>query len=314
MIKKRRGALILGGFALIALFLLASALSELTFKPGQSFDLGLQQLQTMREMPSFLEGNVLVLFFRIIFTLALILLPISIIYMLISPERRKRFLADMLRMALFLTMFYLIIRSRSELIRTSEVITIQNLGEVSEEMGTQLPPLPDFTATPSSWLVYTISLVLALVVTAIVIGAAWAIWKRGQQEKSMLEALVQEAQDALESLQSGGDVKDAVLRCYFEMTRVLHEQRGIQRGRAMTTREFEERLIVEGLPGTPVRQLTRLFEAVRYGVEIPGKAEEQQAIMCLTAIIDAAGEASRPRTLTTDRGKLPPTRKAARNT
>jgi hypothetical protein len=72
------------------------------------------------------------------------------------------------------------------------------------------------------------------------------------------------------------------------MVRILNEQRGIQRRKHMTPREFEIRLEEAGFPGEPVRQLTRLFEQVRYGAKALGAQEERQAVACLTAIVEAS--------------------------
>ena len=49
-------------------------------------------------------------------------------------------------------------------------------------------------------------------------------------------------------------MRNTVMRCYFEMVRVLDEQRGIRRQMDMTPREFEKRLEDTGLPGEHVRQ------------------------------------------------------------
>jgi hypothetical protein len=65
---------------------------------------------------------------------------------------------------------------------------------------------------------------------------------------------------------------------------------GIRRQEAMTPSEFANRLESVGLPGDPVRRLTRLFEAVRYGAKKPGQDESHEATVCLNAIIAACGE------------------------
>jgi hypothetical protein len=85
----------------------------------------------------------------------------------------------------------------------------------------------------------------------------------------------------------GGNLKNTIMRCYYEMSQVINEQRGIRRDRSMTPREFEIYLESNGLPGEPVRQLTHLFEDVRYGDLAVGEKEEQQAQSSLTAIIEA---------------------------
>ncbi len=55
----------------------------------------------------------------------------------------------------------------------------------------------------------------------------------------------------------------------------------------MTAQEFEQFLKDAGLPKEPLRQLTRLFEDVRYGTKVPSEKEERQAVRCLTAIAKA---------------------------
>jgi hypothetical protein len=77
------------------------------------------------------------------------------------------------------------------------------------------------------------------------------------------------------------------MRCYFEMNRILGQQRGLSRSVTMTPREFEQELRGAGLPEADVEQLTRLFESVRYGARIPDKQQERQAVACLTAIAES---------------------------
>ena len=59
----------------------------------------------------------------------------------------------------------------------------------------------------------------------------------------------------------------------------------------MTPREFESSLIKMVMPEEPVRQLTRLFEAVRYGAKRLDQSAEQQAVSSLESIIRAIREA-----------------------
>ena len=53
----------------------------------------------------------------------------------------------------------------------------------------------------------------------------------------------------------------------------------------MTTGEFESLLESAGVPYGPVHQLTRLFDAVRYGNWQPNSADKHEAIQCLEAIM-----------------------------
>jgi hypothetical protein len=76
------------------------------------------------------------------------------------------------------------------------------------------------------------------------------------------------------------------MRCYYEMSRVLRQQRGIRRHQAMTPREFATFLEEAGLPTEAVRRLTELFEQVRYGAKSPGRDEGAQALACLETIVE----------------------------
>ncbi len=101
--------------------------------------------------------------------------------------------------------------------------------------------------------------------------------------------LAEAAQNTIESIQSGDDFEITVVRCYQEMSRVVEKQKGIARERAMTPREFEDRLIDRGLPQGAVQTLTRLFERVRYGSAPTGARELDLAVSCLTDIVNACG-------------------------
>ena len=136
------------------------------------------------------------------------------------------------------------------------------------------------------------SLGVALLLTVLVVGIAWSVWRRNRRSQHPLERLAQEAQSALDALWAGGDLRNVVIRCYLEMSRVVSEQRGIQRGPAMTPREFEHYLEEKGLPGEPVRQLTRLFEEVRYGTTLPDENAKHQAVASLTAIAEVCRSAA----------------------
>jgi hypothetical protein len=98
------------------------------------------------------------------------------------------------------------------------------------------------------------------------------------------ERLAQEAQNAVDALQAGGDVKDIVIRSYLQMSLIVREELGLAREKAMTPDEFEQTLVSTGVPRQPVHHLTRLFEEVRYGNRPTGREDERQAIADLSAI------------------------------
>jgi hypothetical protein len=183
---------------------------------------------------------------------------------------------------LWLLAIYLLLRARPDFFRQFER---QPLGTPSPD--DVVAPAVEFVAHPPQWLVFAVTLGLALLIAAVLVSALWSVWRRRRRSPISLDGLAREAQDALRALQTGADLKNAVMRCYFEMSQVLSEQRGIKRGAAMTPREFERYLTQAGLPAEHVRRLTRLFERVRYGAKVPGENQERQAIACLSAVVKA---------------------------
>jgi hypothetical protein len=148
-------------------------------------------------------------------------------------------------------------------------------------------PFPTFVANPAPWLVIAISAVLA----ALLLGALWLLWRRLRPRPDPLAQLADEARAALAGLEAGSDLTDTVLRCYVEMSRVLSQQRGLDRPRDITPREFEQQLAAAGLRDEHIGQLTRLFERVRYGARQPNEREERAAVACLAAIVQTYGRA-----------------------
>jgi hypothetical protein len=113
------------------------------------------------------------------------------------------------------------------------------------------------------------------------------IWRRIRSREVSLKVFANTAQKALDELQTGIEIKNVVIRAYYQMSQVLDQELGITRKDAMTPREFEVKLEGAGLPAEEVQQLTRVFEAVRYGTTQVNWELEHQAITSLTAIIEA---------------------------
>jgi hypothetical protein len=277
--------------AVVAMLLLSTSLSGLDFLPGRPFSLeGYPPFQAGQN-GSLPGGDTLLFIMRVAYSLALMLLPVLIIWLIVSPEARKALLKQLLRLLPILIILYLAINWLRRTTRTAKEITFQ--GPASPAGGSPLSsPTDTFAANPSQWLVLVASLGVALLLTVLVVGIAWSVWQRHRRPQHPLERLAQEAQNALDALWGGGNLKNVVIRCYLEMSRVVSEQRGIRRDLAMTPREFEHYLEDKGLPSEPVRQLTRLFEEVRYGTLIPGENEKRQAVASLTAIVEVCRSAA----------------------
>jgi hypothetical protein len=129
---------------------------------------------------------------------------------------------------------------------------------------------------------------LAFVVGCALLGmivflVLWFVRKR-RRPSSALQKIELEALGAISDLDNGLDLRNVILRCYYEMNRAVEMHRGIKRAEGMTPREFENQLVSLGIPQVPVSQLTRLFEDVRYGRKETGNETEELARKCLSAI------------------------------
>ena len=127
---------------------------------------------------------------------------------------------------------------------------------------------------------------VGLVPLAIIGGYLFLVWRRNHL--SALDQLAREATDTVAEVEAGADIRNAVISCYHRMCQVLQEERRMVRQEGMTPREFADRLEGAGLPHTEVINLTKLFEAVRYGAHEFSPEEEAQALNCLRAISESA--------------------------
>lgn len=271
------------GLAAVAIFLAAAGLSRLVLEPGQPFSLLAGEGAGGGGGPLF-NSDWLAWLIRGITALALILTPFYILYSLFSKRGRRRLLGDLLVLAVLMGFVYLLSKNAAPL---PEPEVLPELGEPGSNVPTPAPAPDPFVAQTPDWLEILASVGVALLLTAAV-GLAYRWWlsRRPPEFSPALDRLGEEAQRAVDALYAGGDVKDTVIRSYLQMSRILHEERGIQRGSTMTPQEFEGILVRKGFPREPVQRLTRLFEEVRYGARRPAEAEEQAAIASLSAIAD----------------------------
>lgn len=147
-------------------------------------------------------------------------------------------------------------------------------------------PPEELFNNPPDW-ADTLSLITTLAVLAFTGLMIGLIRRIRRYRKPPLELVAQEAEATLAEIRAGAEVKDAVMRCYLDMSRALQRQRGLVRQEGMTPREFEEELIGQGLPSEAVARLTRLFERVRYGGQPASEHDKQEAVAALEAIVTA---------------------------
>lgn len=128
------------------------------------------------------------------------------------------------------------------------------------------------------WIVLAVIALGVLLFGGLLLKNGLAAWRLEKQ-------LMEQAENAVNDLIAGMDFRNVILRCYMQMTALLQEDEGIQRGSSMTVQEFEEILEAKGFPAAPVHQLTQLFEKVRYGRQQISKGDEGAAVDSLNEII-----------------------------
>jgi hypothetical protein len=163
----------------------------------------------------------------------------------------------------------------------------------------EAPPLPPPAPAPRAPLGEPPSLLLWLTAAAVALAslaiAAWLLRPR-PPVRDPLFLVGLEAERARTELLSGADARSVILACYARMSAILAEERSIERPRDMTAREFGDVFGSLGVPSGPVLELTRTFEAARYGATLPGPDDGARALACLGPIVEhchaAAGSAS----------------------
>jgi hypothetical protein len=210
----------------------------------------------------------------------LIVLLISIVHFIVSPDARRRVIQRFLRLVFTLFAVYVI---------ATRLGSRLNLEMVAPEGGNQgeftIFPIEEVASNTPPWVIFLLSFTLL----AIIAGGAWLIWQRYQKKPPTLDLLAGEARAAMQELRSGADFKNTIIQCYYEMCAVLNRERGIWRAEGMTAREFERELARLGLPAEPVTQLTRLFEMARYSASSPNSQDERNAWECLASIASLKG-------------------------
>ena len=281
---KRIFVIVLASLGVLTLVLLAASLPSVELKPAQAFFSGEDSqpgifsefahfTETVGRM-SLGEAIMLVVGFLILFVLLLAML---------SPEARKRLLKAILRVGLTVwAIYYALTKFRPEGIFGTEVEGAA-LEQGPEVVGVSPPPYTPLAVPP--WLIYVASLLTVLFFT----GVGFWLYRILRPPKRQLQDLARAARSALKDLSDGRDWEDAVIRCYVRMSEALGQERGLHRQQAMTPQEFASRLEQAGLPSDPIRRLTRLFEKARYGGRKSSREDVNEAVTCLTAILQAVG-------------------------
>jgi hypothetical protein len=277
--------LILLGMVMVLTVLIAAGLPRLQFQPGLPLP-KLEQRWVVSEPAGSEPATAIPVnrFFSVFFATVMVVAFVVIVVKLLRGASRRDitgFLRLMLILAVLGGLFILLIL----------LLPGSNMGSTPVE--TPLPtPVPRAAVPLGQAPVSLLWLVgLSLLAAALLVGA----WILSSRRAGPVRRLGLEAEKARQALLTGRDLKEVIIRCYWQMGQAVKRERGLERQDFMTTGEFERLLASAGMPQAPVHQLTRLFDSVRYGNGQPSPDDEQQALACLDAIIafsrSSAGEA-----------------------
>ena len=269
--------------SILLLVMLAASLDNVAFEPAQRF------FAINETRGSFWEwtrsiGEPADLTLGEVMLVAGSLLPIFVFLLLIlSPEARKRFIKIMLRVGVTAwAIYYVLTRG---ILPEGLFIQAQNADLENASQAVQTPP-PYTPPVIPNLVLYLVSLLAMLAIVA----GGFFLYRLLQPSRSPLRSLANAAHSALRDLSSGRRWDDTVITCYMRMNTAVGEHRGLFRQSAMTPAEFAHRLEASGLPSDPVRRLTRLFEKARYSQHATSEEDVNEAIACLSSILNAVGE------------------------
>lgn len=289
MDTKKRLTLLLLGLALCAAVILAVSLPEFHLRGGQPLPLGGEvKIPLMGDSAILPGGNVLLLLIRGFLALMVIALPIYIVYSLFSPEGRRRLLSEFILLVIVLFLLDQLGRMVQNQPEQEQAANVEAPADTSVSDGSESGEMETFEARTPESLVWLTSVLFAIFITGLVAVGFWVYYRRYKPRTTAMERLANEAGKAAAELQGGGDFKNTIIRCYYQMSQILYAEQGIRRDIAMTPHEFEQALEEKGFPGEPIRFLTNIFEDVRYGNRQPEQKEEDKAIFFLSVIADAS--------------------------
>lgn len=272
---KRIGLIFLVG-ALVSLILLAGSLSNVQLQKGTPFP-GVGNLNDTNQSPSNISRNetVSIPIVRGIFALFFLILAIYVPTRLMEYINIKKLVQFLLVMIVLLGLITLL-----PSIKPSESSIVTDNSIAQPTVAIESYPISPLGQPPKEFIR------IVLVVVGLGIGLlAFKILKQSNKSTGVEAHLLQEAEDAVNALLSGKDLRNVIIRCYLQMTFSLQEEQGIERNEHLTVREFEDWLQHKGFPVDPVHQLTSLFEKVRYSKQPTSKDDEKMAMDCLNEII-----------------------------
>jgi hypothetical protein len=225
------------------------------------------------------------IFFWIVLAVLIVLIGI-----LLSPEVRKKMIRLLIQVAFFFWVLQFLVNRLPQITAAMDLnVNVAGAGGQAEN----LPNIPPPVFTPPREIPW-LSLLVGMLIILITVFLMWKLYRIWQEmnpgRANSMQSIARIARATLRDLSSGRESTDVILNCYFRMSDVVSDKKNLRRDTSMTPAEFALRLEQSGLPGDAVQRLTRLFESVRYGERRAGPTETNEAVACLTTILQYCGE------------------------
>ncbi|HET9910153.1 MAG TPA: DUF4129 domain-containing protein [Anaerolineales bacterium] len=290
-LENRRLILVFSILTLSALTVLAIGLGNVPFRDAQRFGSVIERGNLGIDTQSLLTSFAEIPIWQSVVMWLLLLIMIVLVSVLLSPELRKALIRSIIRVAVTYWAFYIVATRYREALAQMMSDGQALSGSIPYTFGGTPPPafVPPQTISLTSYLVsFGIAVLLVLF--------AWKMFKVWQEHNAVnanlpLNKIAGIARSSLNDLTSGRNSTDVIMNCYFRMSDVVENKRNLSRSKSMTPAEFATRLEQGGLPSDAVQRLTRLFERVRYGGHRSGTSDVNEAVACLTTILNHCGEA-----------------------
>lgn len=227
-------------------------------------------------------GEWIMLLFRGFLGLLLLLLPAYILLSFATADGRSRLAADGILLVVLLGAAHFL-RGAFEKLPPPEQLGLsapfqEGAASYAEE---------GLVIAPPGWLTFIAMIALSAIVARFVLRIRHRMHAHRNRRSTLSEELGDDTPPSMHAFREGEPSGDEIVRLYGCMLALVSEERGIARSPSTTPREFEDRLILRGLPPRPLTTLTRLFEHVRYGSTPLGKEEEEVARVSLSSIESA---------------------------
>jgi len=218
----------------------------------------------------------------LLFAVITINLVIGVVWAIFSRRfRRSLLISSIVALALLLALMHVRPPEGPLLEEPQPVVGAFLKGSTEGEIQVEIPE-----PSPPNWVVILIAVgaaVLAAVLAVLFYLNVYPVLRRRRKGDGLLAELAVRAGEAMERIHAGTDLRDAVQRCYKEMSDLLSREVNIHDVAVLTPREFAQGLRARGMQDQHVDRLTAIFEQVRYGGR-ESAAFADEAIACLEAI------------------------------